>query len=276
VRGRWRRRALGKNGIAIIAETKNGLLAVPVGDFNVSRSLLAHGEYDWEQITWLARLLDASSRLVFAGAHIGAVLIPVVRSAAARAVIAYEPSPRNFRLLNMNLSLNDIGGVITRNNALGERPCSIQFTENSINTGNSRVAPAAGEIQVAMETLDRTIPGDWDSIDLIVMDIEGTEVAAMRGAQATLAKTRNFYVEFAPEQLREQGSNAAEFIETAERYFKSAYLFGSPIRFLGPGQFAQHLKELQHDRGLLLNVLFTQDVEPNPKRMLGALPHSTG
>jgi hypothetical protein len=106
------------------------------------------------------------------------------------------------------------------------------------------------------------------------MDIEGTEVAAMRGAQATLAKTRNFYVEFAPEQLREQGSNAAEFVETAEKYFKSAYVFGSPIRFLGPGQFAEHLKRLQHERGLLLNVLFTQDAQANSQRMLGALPIS--
>jgi FkbM family methyltransferase len=274
IRGRWRKRAIGKTGIAIIAETNNGLLAVQAGDFNVSRSLLETGEYDWAQISWLAGLLDSSSKLVFAGAHIGAVLVPLVRAAGARAVIAYEPSPRNFQLLCMNLRLNGVEGVIVRNNALGERPCSIQFTENSINTGNSRVAPAAGEIQVAMETLDRTIPGDWDAIDLIVMDIEGTEVAAMRGAQATLAKTRNFYVEFAPEQLREQGSNAAEFVETAEKYFKSAYVFGAPIRFLGPGQFAEHLKKLQHERGLLLNVLFTQDAEANSQRMLGALPIS--
>lgn len=267
MRGRWRRRSLGKSGIAIIAETKNGLLAVPAGDFNVSRLLLANGEYDWPEIVWLGGLLDASSRLIFAGAHIGAVLIPMVRSAATLAVIAYEPSPRNFHLLNINLRLNGIDAVIARNNALGDQACRIQFTENSTNTGNSRVAPAAGEIHVAMETLDRTIPSDWDSIDLIVMDIEGGEVAAMRGAQATLAKTRNFYVEFAPEQLREQGSDAAQFIEMAGKFFKSVYIFGAPIRFLGPGQFAEHLKRLENERGLLLNLLFTQDVEPNPDRM---------
>jgi FkbM family methyltransferase len=272
LRGVWQTKSLKKHGVAIVAETKNGLLAVAAGDFNVSRALLANGEYDWPQITWLNDLLNRNSRVVFAGAHIGAVLIPVVRAAATQSVLAYEPSPRNFNLLSMNLRLNRIEGVILVNAALGERAGDIQFTENSINTGNSRVAPSGGEITVAMETLDRTIPASWDAVDLIVMDTEGSEVAAMRGAQATLAKTRNLYVEFSPQQLAEQGSSAVEFAETVEKYFKSAYVFGAPILFLGPGKFAEHLKALQSRRSLLLNILFTQDVAANPQRMIGTLP----
>lgn len=157
---------------------------------------------------------------------------------------------------------------MTVNTALGDRAGQIQFTENNINTGNSRVAPADGEITVRVETLDRTIPAEWPWIDLIVMDTEGSEVAVMRGAQMSLAKTKNLYVEFSPEQLREQGSSAIEFIETVERYFKSAYVFGAPILFPGPGEFAEHLKGLQHSRSLLLNVLFTQDLAAHPQRMI--------
>jgi FkbM family methyltransferase len=267
LRGRWRAKSLGEHAIAIVAETKNGRLCVHAGDFNVSRSLLENGEYDWPQISWLKLLLHANSRLVFAGAHIGAVLIPLARISGTRSIVAYEPSPRNFRLLRMNLELNEIAGVNLINAALGDRAGEIQFTENSINTGNSRVAPADGEITVSLDTLDRTIPQDWSSIDLIVMDTEGSEVAVMRGAQSSLAKTRNLYVEFSPEQLREQGSSAIEFVETVERYFKSAYVFGAPIQFLGPETFAEHLKSLQHHRSLLLNVLFTQDLAANPQRM---------
>jgi FkbM family methyltransferase len=272
LRSRWSARALGEHGIAILAETKNGRLAVPAGDFNVSRSLLQNGEYDWPQITWLKPLLGKSSRLVFAGAHIGAVLIPLVSAAGTRDVVAYEPSPRNFKLLAANLELNGTQGVATINAALGERIGDIQFTENAINTGNSRIAPAGGEITVKLATLDATLPPQWDQIDLIVMDTEGSEVAAMRGAPATLAKTKNFYVEFSPEQLREQGSSAAEFAETVEKYFNSAYVFGAPILFLGPGKFAEYLKALQHSRSLLLNILFTQDLEANPQRMMSTLP----
>jgi FkbM family methyltransferase len=271
LRGRWSARTLGEHGIAILAETKNGLLAVPAGDFNVSRSLLQNGQYDWPQITWLKPLLDNNSRLVFAGAHIGAVLIPLVSAAATRSVVAYEPSPRNFKLLGVNLALNRTEGVATINAALGERDGQIQFTENAINTGNSRIAPAGGEITVKLQTLDATLPQAWDWVDLIVMDTEGSEVAAMRGAPLTLARTKNFYVEFSPEQLREQGSSAAEFAETVEKYFKSAYVFGAPIVFLGPGKFSQYLKGLHHSRSLLLNILFTQDLEENPQRMISTL-----
>jgi len=267
LRGRWRTRFLGEHGIAIVAETKNGRLCVHAGDFNVSRSLLEDGEYDWPQISWVKQLLHANSRVVFAGAHIGAVLIPLARISGSRSIVAYEPSPRNFRLLNMNLALNEIEGVATINAALGSRAGQIQFTENSINTGNSRVAPADGEITVSLDTLDRTIPADWPSIDLIVMDTEGSEVAVMRGAQMSLSRTKNLYVEFSPEQLHEQGSSAVEFVDTVEKYFKSAYVFGAPVLFLGPGTFAAHLKGLQHHRGLLLNVLFTQDLAANPQRM---------
>ena len=267
MRGQWRTKSLGEHAIAIVADTRNGRLCVHAGDFNVSRSLLENGEYDWPQISWLKQLLHADSRVVFAGAHIGAVLIPLARISGTRSIVAYEPSPRNFRLLNMNLALNEIQCVVAINTALGSQAGQIQFTENSINTGNSRVAPAKGEITVSLDTLDRTIPANWASIDLIVMDTEGSEVAVMRGAKMSLARTRNLYVEFSPEQLREQGSSAVEFVEMVEKYFKSAYVFGAPVLFLGPGTFAAHLKGLQDHRGLLLNVLFTQDVAPDPQRM---------
>jgi len=123
---------------------------------------------------------------------------------------------------------------------------------------------------VSLATLDATIPADWSAIDLIVMDTEGSEVAAMRGAQMSLAKTKNLYVEFSPEQLREQGSSAIEFVAAVERHFRSAYVFGDSILFLGPGQLAEHLKGLQHCRSLLLNLLFTQDLAADPRRMNSA------
>ena len=261
MRGRWRAKVLAAHGIAVVADTKNGLLAVQPGDFNVSRSVLNKGEYDWPQIELLAGLVTASSRLIFAGAHIGALLVPIVRAAGTRAVIAYEPSPRNFRLLNMNLALNEIDGIVLMNSAIGESPGRIRFTENQINTGNSRVDMSHGALEVPVDTLDRTVPPEWESIDLIVMDIEGSEVAAMRGAQAVLARTRRLYVEFAPEQLREQGSTSEEFMALAARFFKSAYVVDGRMQFVRAAEFSAHLLPLSKRRGLLLNLLLTQDTD---------------
>ena len=65
MRGLHRERVLATHGIAVIAETKNGLLAVQPGDFGVSRALLQCGEYDWQQVELLGRRIHAGSRLVF-------------------------------------------------------------------------------------------------------------------------------------------------------------------------------------------------------------------
>ena len=259
MRGRWRARVLAAHGVAVVTDTKNGLLAVHPGDFSVSRALLLRGEYDWWQIGILGGLVGADSRLIFAGAHIGALLIPIVRAAGTRMVLAYEPSPRNHRLLTMNIALNDIGGVTVHNAALGESPGYIRFTENSINTGNSRVDALGGGLRVPIDTLDRSVPAQWPSVDLIVMDIEGSEVAALRGAQAVLAKTRRLYVEFAPEQLREQGSTSREFLELAAKFFKSAYVIDGTMKFILAADFCGYLLPLSRRRGFLLNLLFTQD-----------------
>src|SRR3974390_715639 len=107
MRGLHRERVLAAHGIAVIAETKNGLLAVQPGDFGVSRALLEHGEYDWQQVELLGRLIHAGAPpgwpRFFGAAHMGPLLIPLVRASGTRNVLAYEPSPLNHELLTLNL-----------------------------------------------------------------------------------------------------------------------------------------------------------------------------
>jgi FkbM family methyltransferase len=260
VRGHFRSRVLSCYGVAILAETKNGTLAVDPADFNVSRQLLTRGEYDWKEVQLLSRLLNRTSRVAVVGAHIGAVLIPLVRMAEVRSAMAYEPSPRNFKLLQINLAQSGLSQVVeAKNIAVGERSGRARFTENRINTGNSRLTARGGNVEVALETLDATIPDDWDSIDLIAMDVEGAEVRAMRGATRTLKKTKCFYVEFAPEQLHEQGSTVSEFIDLTAAHFNFAYLSGATPRQLDSAAFTKYLRELPPRRGLLLNILFSKE-----------------
>jgi len=210
LRAGWRARVLSRHGVALVAETKNGLLAVDARDFNVSRSLLERGEYDWSQVTLLKSLVAPGARLVVVGAHLGSVLIPLAGTCGAASVLAFEPSPRNRRLLAMNLQLNDLAGVRVEASAVGAAPGTARFTENPINSGNSRVSER-GEIEVPVTTLDASVPASWPVVDLLIVDAEGLEVQVLRGASAVLARTRALYVEYAPEQLAEQGCSIAQF-----------------------------------------------------------------
>ncbi len=91
------------------------------------------------------------------------------------------------------------------------------------------------------------------------MDVEGFEVHAIRGGARVLAQTRYFYVEYAPEQLLEQGSSPAEFIDSVAANFSSMYLQGETPQFFPARTYADYLSNLPPRRGLLLNLLFCND-----------------
>jgi FkbM family methyltransferase len=262
LRGSLRARVLSRHGVAVIADTRNGLLAVQPGDFNVSRSLLTKGEYDWVTIQWLRRLLPQGAHLIFAGAHIGSVLVPLARDCGGCEVLAFEPSPSNFRLLGLNLTLNALERIKIFNLALADVAGHLKFTENAINSGNSRLGES-GEISVEVSTLDAAVPAGWQ-VDLIVMDVEGSEVRVMKGGGEVLSRTRYLYTEFAPEQLREQVSNTAEFVTAATAHFASAYVFEHTVRFLRRNEIGPFLEGRDHTPGFLTNLLFTREQNANP------------
>ena len=261
IRGRLRSLALSNHGIGVVADTKNGLLVVDPRDFGVSGSLLSRGQYDWVAISWLLPLLDAQSRIVFVGAHLGALLVPLAVQSGARHIVAFEPSPHNYRLLKMNLALNGLTATVVHNQAVGSSEGNVRFTQNPINTGNSRIS-SVGEVVVPVTTLDIAFRPEGQVTDLLVLDTEGFEAYAMRGGLQTLAQTRYLYVEFAPEQLVEQGSSTGEFIELVASRFESMYLQGEKARFFPSRTYVKYLTELPLRRGLLLNLLFSNDTQP--------------
>ncbi len=267
IRGRIRTRLMGAHGDGILARTKNGLLIVDPRDFNVSRSLLNHGSYDWPDIQWLSRILDERSSIVFVGAHIGSLLIPIARQSGSRRIIAFEPSPRNHHLLTLNVLLNEPNSVEIHRVAAGDSEGTVRFTEKKINSGNSRVSQV-GEVQVLVSRLDTIISAE-SAVDLLVMDTEGFEVRAMRGAAATLRNTKYFYVEYAPEQLTEQGSQPREFIETVAERFSSMYIPGNRTRFFADRSYVAFLRNMPHRKGLLLNLLFSNEQSARSELALG-------
>lgn len=262
IRAHFRSTVLSRHGFGILASTRNGLLAVDPRDFGVSRSLLRGGSYDWPEVCLLSDLVNADSTLVFVGAHLGALLIPIALRSAARKVIAFEPSPGNYRLLKINLAINDLNAVTVYNAAAGDREGQIGFTLNSINSGNSRVS-SSGDVMVPVMTLDSALSADATDIDLLVMDVEGFEVHAIRGGAQVLSRTRYFYVEYAPEQLEEQGSSSAEFISSVAENFTAMYLqVANTLQFFPAKTYVDYLTNLPPRRGLLLNLLFCNHTHP--------------
>ena len=220
LRGRARARVLAAHGLGLVAEARNGTLVVDARDFNVSRHLLERGEYDWAQVTLLRSLIAPGARLVVVGAHIGSVLIPIARVSGAAGALAFEPSPRNRRFLELNLVLNGLAGLRVQPGAVGAAPGVVRFTENPINSGNSRVS-VAGEITVPVAR--RCVPaGGLPGIDLLIVDAEGYEVQVLRGAR-NRCRARGRCTSVRAGTTRGTGCTAAEFAAILGAAFAHAY-----------------------------------------------------
>jgi methyltransferase, FkbM family len=269
LRGRLRKRILSRFGIGVCAETYNGVFITDPGDFVVSRALLGRGEYDRAEIEWLLEAIGPSpDTLMIVGVHVGALLVPLARR--AQRVIGFEPNPPTYKLARLNLLLNDVTNVTLEHRAVGQSSGAVSIVANPINTGNATVR--AAEIGDA-DSVEQISLDDYCSrhaiqtIDLLVIDIEGYELHALRGADQTLAHTRTAYIEYAPEQLRQHGSDPATLIDLLLPRFNHMYLLDDGVREFTPAEAQAYLKNLPERKGLLLDLLLTKD------KLTGAARH---
>ncbi len=139
------------------------------------------------------------------GAHIGRYTLMAARHASK--VIAVEPEPSNFLLLEENIALNGFSNVITLQAALSRDQGSYRFyVARRGDTATSSLEPEwrlhipghRKAIQVSGETLDSLIDSlGLQIIDWLKIDVEGHEVSVLEGGRSALAKTRRLILEVA-------------------------------------------------------------------------------
>jgi len=110
------------------------------------------------------------------GGNIGTFAIPASKYGH---VIAYEPSPTNFKILEMNIALNN-ADVEAHNCAVGKRGIDTVEIDNSGHTRMGSVGGLNGEPVESIAFDD--IPAKH--IDVLKMDCEGGEYAIINNATA--------------------------------------------------------------------------------------------
>jgi FkbM family methyltransferase len=204
---RLRQKIVGPHASHVLTDSFNGKLLVPAGDFAVGRRLAFDGEYDRAHIEKLLQLVNEQSNVLFVGAHVGSLVIPI--SKAVREVVAIEANPAIFDTLLMNLAINHCQNVRALNVAASDKSEKVRFIASVHNSGGSKIAPAnlrrefvydhPKTIEVEAAPLDQLLP-DFNPSH-IVMDVEGAEARAMAGMGRLLAASRVFIVEFLPNHI---------------------------------------------------------------------------
>lgn len=207
---------------------RSARLTGDAGDTSVIGSIRnAGGEYESGLVQALAANVQKDWVCLDIGANVGPITLTLGELCGRGAVHAFEPVPVTFGYLETNISANVAGrNVQAHRLALRDEPGEVvihfnpefsggAFVSSRLEHGESWSAPAS--------TLD-----DWvtdkgiDRIDLIKIDVEGSELAVLDGAAETLRRFQPaLVVELNPITIKRMGG-----VEPRDLYRRLAGLYG--------------------------------------------------
>jgi len=139
--------------------------------FVAIKDILLNRKYEYLSEFELNRL--RGKKIVDAGAYVG--LFSLVASTFAKEVVSIEPHPINFKLLQLNLEINNVRNIIPINKALWSKSETLTLYEGE-HTGANTILKKSGnrKFNVSSITLKDILEG-FGEIDLLKMNIEGAE-----------------------------------------------------------------------------------------------------
>lgn len=224
----------GNFACGILFNTLNGIFITNLPEVELSRKMGASGQYDIEKISFINQWISPEMTVYILGAHIGCLVVPIARS--VKKLIAFEPNPEAYFLLDMNLKLNEVRNVTAFNLGTSKSNCVSQFYQNKVNSGGSKILPIIDEemyhydnpkiINVNLINLDLFIKiNKFEYPDLLIMDIEGSEYDTLLGAEHTLSKARLLYIELVPHHIiNVAGVTLADFVSVILKYYSKMYV----------------------------------------------------
>lgn len=226
----------------LTTRTQFGRMTYFSWDRFIGQGLFLDGTYDPEKVDQSLSLIkrhgaDNKGVLLDIGANIGTICIPLVVDGTFDSAIAFEPDPRNFRLLQKNIAQNGLQSKITAMPyALSEAPGEMQLQLSDRNFGDHRLGNVDHEagteaVTVQVDTLDNlllklSIPAK--DIGLLWMDVQGHEQYVLAGANSVLDEKCPMVVEFWPHGLKAAGTDLVQYCQLLTKHFGRFYDLGSP------------------------------------------------
>jgi FkbM family methyltransferase len=237
-------------------------LSFPTEDSAIAPGLIA-GYYERQELTLVQRLARVSRTLVDAGGNIGiyACVAGTVLPPGGR-LVTFEPVPRNLTYLKRNIEQNGVQDVVTVVGcALGAESGEVTIHLAEGFTGSHSVSAqtvgafSAGSITVPMTTIDTYLAEhDFGPVDVIKVDVEGFDVAVLRGAIKTIREDApTLFVEYAPALLRNGGFEPTELVDIVFDCYEHVLMIDEPRHIVRPVERAE--LAAMADRRNLVNLV---------------------
>ena len=128
----------------------------------------------------LVEFTRPGDRVLDLGCHVGTLAVPA--AALGRRVIAVDASPLHVESVRLAARRNGLESLLQVEWCAVDRTAGyVDFDENGLWGMVSRTPePAAGRLRVATRRADEIVAAaGWDGADLVKMDVEGSELAAV-------------------------------------------------------------------------------------------------
>jgi FkbM family methyltransferase len=193
--------------------------------FDENRGFFDYWADDVGDLRFLWRILEPGMVFMDIGAYQGIYsLVAGNKLQQDGTIIAFEPSPREYRRLRMHLCLNGLSGARAEQIALGAtaKPTTF-FQVITGDTARNGLRPPAcsdpvAKISVNLISLDDYVTRrQLTRLDIIKLDVEGGEMDVLRGAAGVLAKFRPLLIcEVLDATTQVWGYNARQIISTLQ------------------------------------------------------------
>ncbi len=164
-------------------------------------------------------------------------------------MLAVEPSTREFERLEANIALNRLDNVKTFKVALGSRVGEALLSVakarhsgmNAIEAGDAgeNTAPwTSSRETVSLETIDDLVArSGLERLDVVKLDIEGSELEALDGATTAISRFRpTILVEAEEDRLASQGRTKDELVRTVHELGYELWVFDTGTGQLRPAE----------------------------------------
>jgi FkbM family methyltransferase len=157
---------------------------------------ISEGRFETAEVAFVDRFLQPGMTVLDVGAHHGYYSLLASKRVGARGkVFAFEPSPRERKTLRLHLILNRCVNVSVQGLALGhEETESDLYVVQGIQTGCNSLRPPivvskTSRVSVRVTQLDRWLENkNIQEVNFIKLDVEGGELAVLKGAEQLLAR----------------------------------------------------------------------------------------
>jgi len=192
---------LPKNDFKTIPLHQKYLYAALISNYNIPKyyllfwdDLIVFHEIFIENVYNRGINIENGDIILDIGASMGWYACKVSELAGERGkIIAIEPNPYNYYYLKKNVKINNLNNIILLNLGIWSCKKKLKFRCNKYGSSLKNIINSRENnniIEIDVDTIDNIVSNlKLERVNLIQMDIEGSEIEALKGAKETLKKS---------------------------------------------------------------------------------------